>query len=117
LGNFRIMGRFMADIPVPQKPIPQYTIRWMLGLMTGWAVVFSIVALAIRGHTWALCVSVGIGGVALFMIVGGALFSVVWFLSRIFSRRSYDSADEPSPLASYARVRPSEPFSNGDGME
>jgi len=79
----------MSEVPAPQKPIPQFTIRWLLGLMTGWAIFFSIVALAMRGHLWALGVTVGIGALVLFMLVGAVLFSVVWIFSGFgLSRRA-----------------------------
>jgi hypothetical protein len=93
----------MAEIPEPQKPIPQFTIRWMLGLMTGWAVVFSIVALAMRGHFWALGISVGVGVLVLFMLVGALLFSVVWFFSLFISTKKPQPNAGNSPFGNANR--------------
>jgi hypothetical protein len=82
----------MSEIPAPQKPIPQFTIRWLLGLMTGTAVVFSIVALAMRGHLWALGISVGIGVLVLFMLIGAVLFSVIWVFTGFGSSRDHSQS-------------------------
>ena len=71
----------MSEIPEPQRPIPQYTINWMLGMTGVWGVVFSIVALAMRGRNWALGVSVAVGSLAVFMLVCASFFAVVWVCS------------------------------------
>jgi hypothetical protein len=107
----------MAEIPEPQKPIPQFTIRWMLGLMTGWAIVFSIIALAMRGQLWALGVSVGLGVLVLFMLIGAALFALIWAVSLFGSGRNYEISADRSPFANNARPNASDPFSDGDGAE
>ena len=39
------------------KLLPQYSIRLMLGITAALAGVFSIVGLAVRGHGWAIGVS------------------------------------------------------------
>jgi hypothetical protein len=82
----------MADIPEPQKIIPQYTIRWLLGLTTVWGMIFSIVAFAIRGHIWAVGVSVAICSLAAFMLVCAFIYSVVWFCSLAGASRKTDPA-------------------------
>jgi|WetSurMetagenome_2_1015567.scaffolds.fasta_scaffold1304847_1 hypothetical protein len=81
----------MPEIPEPQKPIPQYTIRWMLAMTTVCAIVCSIVALAMQGHYWAFGVSVAIVSLVLFMLVGAMLFTVVWICSAIGSARDVKS--------------------------
>jgi hypothetical protein len=103
----------MSEIPAPQKPIPQFTIRWMLGLMTVWAVIFSIVALAMRGHYWALAITVGVGALVLFMIVGASLFSLVWLFSGFGSSRNSSAAGQ-SPFRDPIRPRPEEFLTDGE---
>jgi hypothetical protein len=103
----------MSEIPVPQKPIPQFTIRWMLGLMTGWAILFSVVALAIRGHYWALVISVAVGTLVLFMLVGALLFSVVWILSSLGSSKNNATVGQ-SPFSEEVRPRAPDFFSEGE---
>ena len=61
--------------------IPQFSVRWLLGVTTACAVVFSIVALAVRGSAWAAAVSVGIGSLVILVLVHGLLFAVVWAFS------------------------------------
>jgi hypothetical protein len=82
----------MSDIPEPQKIIPQYTIRWLLGLTTVWGMIFSIVAFAIRGHIWAVGITVAIGSLAAFMLVCALLYSLVWICSQVAVSRKTDSA-------------------------
>ncbi|MFZ5829374.1 MAG: hypothetical protein ACOY3P_04770 [Planctomycetota bacterium] len=57
--------------------IPQFTIRWMLGLTAVAAVFFSIVALATRGHYWAVGVSAAVGTLVVLMLVYAAFFCFV----------------------------------------
>jgi len=61
--------------------IPQFSIRVLLAVTTACAVVFSIVGLAVRGSAWATAVSVGIGSLAILVLVSGVLFAVVWLFS------------------------------------
>lgn len=61
--------------------IPQFTIRWMLGLMTVCAGIFTIFGLAVRGHAWAVGISVAVGALVAFSLVQAALFAVLWLAS------------------------------------
>ena len=67
--------------------IPQYTIRWLLGLTTVCAVIFSIFALALRGSSAAAAVSIAIAALVVVALVHIALFALVWVFSAIFSPR------------------------------
>ena len=104
----------MSEIPAPQKPIPQFTIRWMLGLMTGWAVLFSIVALAMRGHYWALGISIGLGTLALFMLLGALLFALIWVFSGFGSSRNSTPSAGQSPFREADRPKTPDFFSEGE---
>ena len=61
--------------------IPQFSLRWLLGLTTVCAVVFSIVGLAVRGSEWAAAVSIGIGSLVVLILVYGLVFVAVWIFS------------------------------------
>jgi hypothetical protein len=61
--------------------IPQFSIRWLLAVMTLAAIAFSIVGLAVRGSLWAVAVSTAIGSFVLLMLIYSLLFSVVWVFS------------------------------------
>ncbi len=58
--------------------IPQYTIRWLLGLMTVCAGLFSILALGVRGVVWAAAVSFALGSLAILMLLYALLFALTW---------------------------------------
>jgi hypothetical protein len=100
----------MSEIPAPQKPIPQYTIRWMLGLMTVFGVFCSIVALAKQGHLWALCISIGLGSLVLFMLIGAVLFLVIWLFSGMGFGQNSKSSKGQSPFRATVRPRPTDIF-------
>ena len=105
----------MAEIPVPQKPIPQFTIRGLMGITTGCAVVFSIVALAMRGYLWALGVSVAIGSLVLFMLVSAGLFAIVWIFSVVGSSGNINDAPEQSPHKNNDSIAAPEATSGQEG--
>ncbi len=61
--------------------IPQFSIRWLLGVTAVCAVFFSIVGLGVRGHAWAAAVSIGIGSLVILAVVYALLFALVWAFS------------------------------------
>jgi hypothetical protein len=72
--------------------IPQFSLRWLLAFTAVCAVVFSIAGLAIRGHGWAIGVSVAVGALAVTMLVHAAVFGLVWLFSLISTGRSRGSS-------------------------
>ena len=102
----------MVDREEPQPLIPLYSIRWLLAVTAGCAVLFSIVGLAFRGSHWAMAVSIGAGALVLMMAVYAMLFGVVWAFSLIGNRRPRDPA-AGSPFAAMPTAddhdHPSEP--------
>jgi len=78
--------------------IPQFSLRWLLGLTAVCAVVFSIVGLAVQGSRWAAAVSIGIGSLVVLVMVYGLVFALVWVFSVATSslgRRRAGSAGSP----------------------
>lgn len=67
------------------KMLPQFSIRLMLGITTLAAGVFSIVGLAVRGHDWAIGVSLGVAGVAVALVTYAAFFGILWVFSVVAS--------------------------------
>ncbi len=63
--------------------IPQYTIRWMLGLTAVCAVIFSIFAAAMRGNGPALGISFAIVSLVVVFLVHAGVFGAVWLFSVI----------------------------------
>jgi hypothetical protein len=67
------------------KMLPQFSIRLMLGITTLAAGVFSIVGLAVRGHDWAIGVSLGVAGVAVALVTYAGFFGILWVFSVVAS--------------------------------
>lgn len=75
--------------------IPQFTLRWLLGVTAAAAVIASIVALGLRGHGWAQGASIALGTLAAAMLVYALLFAFVWRLAALtdlFRRRRRGSS-------------------------
>jgi hypothetical protein len=63
--------------------IPRFTIRWLLMLTTVCAVFFAMVALALRGHFWALGMSLGVGSLIFTFACYGGVFGVAYVLASL----------------------------------
>jgi uncharacterized membrane protein len=61
--------------------IPQFSLRWLLGLTAVMAVVFLVMSWAWQGVTWAVGVSASIVMLALAGVVSAVLFTLVWLVS------------------------------------
>ncbi len=89
------------------KLLPQYSIRLMLGITASVAVVFSVVGLAVRGHGWAIGISLGVTGVTIALVTYAAFFGILWvfsvvsspFLNRRFKPGRRTMAGTSSPFA------------------
>ena len=85
--------------PIPDKQtlIPQYTIRQLLIVTAGFAVVSLVGAQAVRGAMWAVAASVGVMAVAATLAVHAAFFGMVWLAYRFGERRRQRKARTTSP--------------------
>ena len=81
--------------------IPQYSIRWLLAVMTAGAVVFSIFGLAVRGKPWAMGVSIAIVSLGVLFLAHALFFGLVWLFS-LLSPATGASRAGKSPFASAA---------------
>jgi len=82
--------------------IPQFSIRWLLALTTVCGVIFSVFGLAVRGHYWAMGVSVGVVSLVVLMSIYAAMFAGVWIFSLLisaFSGRFAPSSNKDVPAA------------------
>jgi hypothetical protein len=84
--------------------IPQFTIRWLLGVTALSAVLFTIVGLAVRGSAWAQGVSAALVALALAMLVYALLFAMVWLIAEAKARLGKGEAGG-SPFRSEAVVQ------------
>lgn len=93
--------------------LPQYTIRRMLAITAGCAVVFAVFGLAARGQQWAIAVSVAVAAGAVAFLVFAAVFGVVWGLGWVIEALGGGAGGRgASPFApGVAPVSPAEPSS------
>jgi hypothetical protein len=75
--------------------IPQFSLRRLLGITTVVAVIFSIVALGVRGNHWATAVTAGLLALAILLGLYGLTFAAVWAFSLATSQRRNGSAGSP----------------------
>ena len=61
--------------------IPRYSIRFLLLLMTASGVFFLVVALAVRGHAWALALSIAVSSVLFTITLHAIVFFFAWSLT------------------------------------
>ena len=81
--------------------IPQYTIRTLLLITAGCAVIFSIFGFAVRGNTAAMGVSAAIVGLVVVLLLHAVLFGLVWAFSVVAARwRGKPTTAGQSPFAS-----------------
>lgn len=65
--------------------IPNFTIRWILGMTVVMAVVFFILAKALAGSVWAIGASAAIVALGLAAVVYAVFFMLVWLVGVIGS--------------------------------
>jgi hypothetical protein len=65
--------------------IPRFSLRHLLILTTASAIFFYVVAMATRGHQWALVVSIAGSSVLLALVVHAVLFAIAWLLTLLGS--------------------------------
>jgi hypothetical protein len=67
---------------------PRFTMRTILAVMTGCAVLFVVMGLGARGQTWAWGLVIGVVSLGITALVHAAWFGVVWYFSRLEDRRA-----------------------------
>lgn len=80
--------------------IPQFTLRWLLGMTAVLAVVSLVMSWAMRGSPWAVGVSAALVGLVLVGLVYAAMFAAVWLFSLldvIRPRRARDASQKGKP--------------------
>ena len=61
---------------------PQFTTRRMLLLISGCSVLFLVLSMAVRGHYWAIAVSLGMGSILLTFLAFALFFQVSFVLAK-----------------------------------
>jgi len=80
--------------------IPQFTTRYLFGLIAACAVLFFVASLAVNGHyIWAIALIVGVGSIALLFGVFALVFWCAWVMASIFRTRDDSQNSAGSPFA------------------
>jgi hypothetical protein len=84
------------EIREERRPLaPQFTLRWLLGVMTVCAFLFAVFGSAARGHAWAIGVSTGIAVLAVMPLIYAMLFGCASVAGAIAPRRHGDQGESP----------------------
>ena len=65
--------------------VPRFSLRFLLVLTTLCGVFFFVVTLAVQGYHWAIAVCMAVVGLALSMLVHGAVFGMAWTMTAFWS--------------------------------
>jgi len=98
--------------------IPQFSLRWLLAVMTASAVVFTVFGLAMNGQLWAVGVSVGIVALVVLLLVHFLLFMLVGVAGALAATKRRPPSPGPSEGAGTATspFRPPLPQSPDTGL-
>ena len=61
--------------------IPRFSLRQLLALTTASALFCYVIAMAARGHQWAIAISLAISSVLLGLVVHAVVFVMAWLLT------------------------------------
>jgi cytochrome bd-type quinol oxidase subunit 2 len=65
--------------------IPQFSLRWVLGVTAACGVLSLVAAMALRGSAWAMSLTIAAASVAATLLAHGAMFFVVWLFSLVIA--------------------------------
>jgi hypothetical protein len=63
--------------------IPRFSLRQLLAITTASAIFCYLLAMAARGHQWAIATSLAISSVLCALLVYVAVFAVAWLLTMV----------------------------------
>jgi hypothetical protein len=63
--------------------LPQFSTRWLLAIIAVCAVFFLVASMAIRGHLWAMAISLAIASIVLTFLLYAASFQVTFLLAQL----------------------------------
>ncbi|HUY88772.1 MAG TPA: hypothetical protein VMV10_08570 [Pirellulales bacterium] len=67
--------------------IPQFSLRWVLGVTAACGVLSLVAAMALRGSAWAMAITLAAASLGATLLAHGFMFFVVWVFSVIAARR------------------------------
>ena len=83
-----------CDVNNQEMFIRQFSVRWLLLITAGCAVVSMVIALAVAGQLWATCVVGGLLSMIAVAIVHALLFGLLQIASAMLARRQLNSPPE-----------------------
>jgi hypothetical protein len=63
--------------------IPRFSLRQLLVITTASAIFCYVIAMATRGHLWAMAIAIAVSSVISALIVHAGLFALAWLLTLI----------------------------------
>jgi hypothetical protein len=79
---------------------PRFSIRTLLVMISGGAVVFLVAGMAVRGQLWAWGVTIAALSVAVAAVAHGAWFGLVWLFAQLPTQHRADRAPASEPKSS-----------------
>jgi len=74
---------------------PQFSLRWLLAVLTGSAFICLIVSFGFRGHRWPLAIGIGLAALATVMVLQAGLYVLLSRLAKPGGLRPGSPLDEP----------------------
>ena len=78
--------------------IPQFSLRWLLAVVTVCSVAFLILSFGARGQVWAIGASIGLLSLVIVILVHGFTFFLVWLFAQMTGRRKRRAAEKAAGL-------------------
>jgi uncharacterized membrane protein (Fun14 family) len=72
--------------------LPRFSMRTILAVMTGCAVLSVLMGVAARGQMWAWGLVIGVASLGVTALVHAGWFGIVWLFSRLETRRASGAA-------------------------
>ncbi len=83
---------------------PRYSIRWVLGGTALAGLFCFVLARAAQGSAWAVGVTAGTAGLAIFLAVYAWLFFLIWLISTVL--RALSRGRAPAGRSPFAQLNP-----------
>lgn len=78
---------------------PQFSLRWLLGVITAFGGFFLMLSFAAAGHVWAKAIAIAAVSLALAVAVYVAMFFIVWLFSLLIPAPKEKMPVGQSPFA------------------
>ncbi len=93
--------------------IPQFSLRWLLSLVTGCSLAFLVVSFAVRGHIWAVGASIGLLSLVVVALLHGFTFFLVWLFATLTTRRKVRNTSRKATICMLSALLAAEAYAGG----